>query len=65
MPELPDLEVICEFLSPRLAGVNITSVDARRPLVVRNFSRRRVGRSLDRSPLGVGRSAWQVSAAGA
>jgi formamidopyrimidine-DNA glycosylase len=37
MPELPDLEVICEFLSPRLAGVNITSVDMRRPLIVRNL----------------------------
>ena len=37
MPELPDLEVIREFLAPRLAGVAITSVEVRRPLVVRNL----------------------------
>jgi formamidopyrimidine-DNA glycosylase len=37
MPELPDLEVIREFLAPRLAGVVITSVEVRRPLVVRNL----------------------------
>ncbi len=37
MPELPDLEVIREFLSPRLAGVAIESAEVRRPLVVRNL----------------------------
>jgi formamidopyrimidine-DNA glycosylase len=37
MPELPDLEVIREYLTPRLAGVGITSAEVRRPLVVRNL----------------------------
>jgi formamidopyrimidine-DNA glycosylase len=37
MPELPDLEVIREFLAPRLIGRAITSVEVRRPLVVRNL----------------------------
>jgi formamidopyrimidine-DNA glycosylase len=37
MPELPDLEVIREFLGPRLAGVTIASAEVRRPLVVRNL----------------------------
>ncbi len=37
MPELPDLQVIREFLEPRLVGVTIASVEVRRPLVVRNF----------------------------
>src|SRR5512136_3073329 len=37
MPELPDLEVIREYLTPRLAGVSIASVEVRRPLVVRNL----------------------------
>lgn len=37
MPELPDLEVIREFLAPRLADVTIASVQVRRPLVVRNL----------------------------
>ena len=35
MPELPDLEVIREFLAPRLAGVQIESAEVRRPLLVR------------------------------
>ena len=35
MPELPDLEVIREFLASRLTGVQIASVEARRPLVMR------------------------------
>jgi formamidopyrimidine-DNA glycosylase len=35
MPELPDLEVIREFLAPRLGGVQIASAEARRPLVMR------------------------------
>ena len=37
MPELPDLEVIREFLVRRLTGVEITSVEVRRPLVTRNL----------------------------
>jgi len=37
MPELPDLEVIREFLDRRLTGVEITSVEMRRPLVTRNL----------------------------
>jgi formamidopyrimidine-DNA glycosylase len=37
MPELPDLEVIREYLAPRLTGVAITSAEVRRPLVVRNL----------------------------
>lgn len=37
MPELPDLEVIREYLTPRLVGVVISEVDVRRPLVLRNL----------------------------
>ncbi len=37
MPELPDLEVIREYLDPRLAGVAIDGVEVRRPLVVRDL----------------------------
>jgi formamidopyrimidine-DNA glycosylase len=37
MPELPDLEVIREFLAPRIAGASISSVEVRRPIVVRNM----------------------------
>ena len=37
MPELPDLEIIREVLSPRLENVTITAVDVRRPIVVRNL----------------------------
>jgi formamidopyrimidine-DNA glycosylase len=37
MPELPDLEVISEFLAPRLVGVSIAAAQVRRPLVVRNL----------------------------
>ena len=37
MPELPDLEVIREFLVPRIANVPIVSAEVRRPLVVRNL----------------------------
>jgi formamidopyrimidine-DNA glycosylase len=37
MPELPDLEVIREFLAPRLAGAQIASAEVRRPLVMRNL----------------------------
>jgi formamidopyrimidine-DNA glycosylase len=37
MPELPDLEVIREFLTSRLPGVRVTSAEIRRPIVVRNL----------------------------
>ena len=37
MPELPDLEVIREYLAPRLAGNPISSARVLRPLVVRNL----------------------------
>jgi len=37
MPELPDLEVIREFLAPRIVGVPIASAEVRRPVVVRNL----------------------------
>ncbi len=37
MPELPDLEVICEFLTPRIVGLSITSALVLRPIVVRNL----------------------------
>jgi formamidopyrimidine-DNA glycosylase len=37
MPELPDLEVIREFLASRIVGVQIASADVRRPLVMRNL----------------------------
>jgi formamidopyrimidine-DNA glycosylase len=37
MPELPDLEVIREFLAPRLAGVVIEAAEVRRPIVMRNL----------------------------
>jgi formamidopyrimidine-DNA glycosylase len=37
MPELPDLEVIREFLAPRIVGVPIVSVQVRRPIIVRNL----------------------------
>ncbi|MGC9334697.1 MAG: Fpg/Nei family DNA glycosylase [Anaerolineae bacterium] len=37
MPELPDLEVIREYLAPRLVGNSISSAVVRRPLVMRNL----------------------------
>ena len=37
MPELPDLEVIREFLAPRLVDVTIVAAEVRRPLLVRNL----------------------------
>ena len=37
MPELPDLEVIREFLAPRIIGVEIVAAAVRRPIVVRNL----------------------------
>jgi formamidopyrimidine-DNA glycosylase len=37
MPELPDLEVICEYLAPRLPGIQIDSAEIGRPIVLRNL----------------------------
>ena len=37
MPELPDLDVIREYLTPKLPGTAIASVQVRRPLIVRNL----------------------------
>lgn len=37
MPELPDLEVIREFLAARIVDMPIVSAEVRRPLVVRNL----------------------------
>jgi formamidopyrimidine-DNA glycosylase len=37
MPELPDLEVIREFLAPRLVGTAIAGATVRRAIVVRNL----------------------------
>ena len=37
MPELPDLEVIREYLAPRISDVAIELADVRRPLLVRNL----------------------------
>lgn len=37
MPELPDLEIIREFLAPRVVDVSIESAQVRRPIVVRNL----------------------------
>jgi len=50
MPELPDLEIIREYLAPRLTGMSIASAAVRRPLIVRNlfgddFTARLTGRS--------------------
>ena len=38
MPELPDLEVIQEFLAPRLMGQTIAEAQVLRPLVIRDFT---------------------------
>ena len=38
MPELPDLEIIREVLSPRLTGQTINDVEVVRPLVVRDLT---------------------------
>ena len=37
MPELPDLEVICEFLAQRIVNRSITAVKVHRPIVIRNL----------------------------
>jgi formamidopyrimidine-DNA glycosylase len=38
MPELPDLEIIREYLAPWLPGAAITAVETPRPLIVRNLA---------------------------
>src|SRR4030042_6501975 len=38
MPELPDLEVIKEFLQPRLAVETIAEAEVLRPIIVRDLS---------------------------
>ena len=40
MPELPDLEVIVEFLGPRLVGQTIAAAELLRPIVVRDLTGR-------------------------
>lgn len=37
MPELPDLEIICEFLSRRIVGSTIIAAEVNRPIVIRNL----------------------------
>ena len=37
MPDLPDLEIIREYLAPRLPGVSIATAQVRRPIIVRNL----------------------------
>jgi formamidopyrimidine-DNA glycosylase len=37
MPELPELEVMREFLAPRVVGASIAAAAVRRPIVVRNL----------------------------
>jgi len=37
MPELPDLEIIREFLAARIEGVAVTLAQVRRPIVMRNL----------------------------
>lgn len=38
MPEAPDLQVIMEYLQPRIVGVRIVKAIERKPLVIRNLS---------------------------
>jgi formamidopyrimidine-DNA glycosylase len=38
MPELPDLEVIAEFLNQRLCGARITGISVPKPIVARNLT---------------------------
>lgn len=37
MPELPDLEIVREFLTPRIVGVPISAVQVLRPIIFRNL----------------------------
>jgi formamidopyrimidine-DNA glycosylase len=48
MPELPDLEVIGEFLQPRLAGQIIAQAQVLRPIIVRDLT----GRGLEAGLIG-------------
>lgn len=38
MPEAPDLQVIMEYLQPRIVGVRIVEATERKPLVIRNLA---------------------------
>ena len=38
MPEAPDLQVIMEYLQPRIIGRRIVSATERKPLVIRNLA---------------------------
>jgi formamidopyrimidine-DNA glycosylase len=38
MPEAPDLQVVLEYLQPRLVGRSITGARETRPLVLRNLT---------------------------
>ena len=38
MPELPELEVVKEFLQAHIVGQTITEVEIRRPLVLRDLT---------------------------
>ncbi len=46
MPELPDLEVVKEFLSTALAGCTIVRAEVRLPIVVRDTVREQAGAAL-------------------
>ncbi len=46
MPELPDLEIIREYLAPRIVDVAIASAEVRRPLIVRNLLGGEIGEHL-------------------
>ena len=38
MPEAPDLQVIMEYLQPRIVGRQIVHATERKPLVIRNLA---------------------------
>ena len=38
VPELPDLQVIAEFLQREVSGAHVSAVDVRKPIVVRNLT---------------------------
>jgi formamidopyrimidine-DNA glycosylase len=58
VPELPDLEVIREYLAPRLTGRKIVAAQVRRPIVVRNLVGGEITEHLaGRQVSGVGRRA--------
>ncbi len=37
MPELPDLQVVCEYLGRTLPGLAVSQAEVRRPIVVRDL----------------------------